>query len=106
MKRFVTVLAGFLASFWSLRSGTAFAQETGDYRSAAEPETGATSQRGLRTDGTAWEDATAAPDGSEAISISHVVTVDVSVTVTGYVEVVVDDGQLAVAEESGGADLR
>jgi hypothetical protein len=96
MKRFVTVLAGFLA-FVLVFAGTAFAQDAGDYRSAAAGDWSEVATWSTY-DGTAWVDASAAPDGSENVSISHVVSVDGDVTVTGYVEVGAD-GQLTVAEE-------
>lgn len=95
MKRFVTVLTGFLV-LSLLHAGGAAAQDAGDYRSAADGDWSDVATWSTY-DGSDWADATAPPNGSENISISHVVSVDGDMTVTGYVEVGAD-GQLTVAE--------
>jgi hypothetical protein len=99
MKRFVTVLTGFLAVLL-VSTGGAFAQEAGDYRSAEDGDWGDVATW-HSFDGNAWVDAAASPDGSENIEITHTVSVSGSLSVTGYVTVH-DDGQLTVAE---GGDL-
>ncbi len=81
-----TILA--LAVIGMLLSMNAFAQEVGDYRSAA---TGLWSEASIweTFDGTEWDSAATAPDGSEHITItgSDSVFIDVAVNITGYVKV-------------------
>jgi hypothetical protein len=97
MKRSVTALATVLL-LGLLPLTTALAQEAGDYQSAAS---GLWSDAATWStyDGSAWAAATAAPDGSEVITITadHTVTVDIAVSVSGWVTVD-ETGQLAVGD--------
>ncbi len=63
-----------------------FGQNTGDYRSFAD---GNWSAAGTweTYNGSAWVGAGSAPTGSENISVTHTVTVDVAINVTGYIKV-------------------
>lgn len=96
MKRFVISLAtALLLGVFSFTN--AIAQDAGDYRSAAS---GAWSDVAVWSvyDGSSWVAATAAPTGSEQISIAgHTITVDGTVSISGTA-VVEADGQLAVGE--------
>lgn len=66
----------------------AIAQETGDYRSAANGDWSAAATWEI-FDGTDWNAATSSPDGSEMIIIQgqDTVSVDVAVTISGHVTV-------------------
>ncbi len=81
----------------------AFAQQAGDYRSAADGNWSAAATWEV-FDGNAWGAATGAPTGTEHITVTHTVTVDVPVTISGYLkvegngEVTIGDGSLTFAD--------
>lgn len=104
MKRTYTIILTMLLVALFAATG-AMAQETGDFRSAADGDWSA-SATWESFDGTDWNAASAAPDGSENISIQgeHTVSVDDDVTISGYVTVEglgTDEGGLV--EISGGS---
>ncbi len=81
----------------------AFAQQAGDYRSAADGNWSAAATWEV-FDGNAWGAATGAPTGTEHITVTHTVTVDVPITISGYLkvegdgEVTIGDGSLTFAD--------
>jgi hypothetical protein len=97
MRLLATALAGILF-LGMLQASDARAQNTGDYRSAASGEWGEAATWSTY-DGAAWVGATAAPDGSEHITITDDVSVEGAVTVSGYV-LVEDEGNLTVGAGS------
>ncbi len=93
--RFTIMVLALIGMFISMQ---AFSQEDGDYRSAFS---GNWSDPGIWEvfDGTNWDAATDAPDGSEHITIwdTDSVFVDVAITISGYVKVE-DEGRLEADE--------
>lgn len=93
-------------TFWAVTAmclfmtGFAFAQETGDYRSAATGNWSAAATWET-FDGADWVAATTPPTGSETITVrgQDSVRVDVAVTIAGYVAVV-DTGVVEVTDGS------
>lgn len=85
-----------LTALLLLCSISVVAQTAGDVRSAAEGNWSAAATWEVYS-GAEWAAAVAAPDGSENIALTHIVTVDVPVTVTGNVTAGVD-GQLSVGD--------
>jgi hypothetical protein len=85
-----------LTALLLLCSISVVAQTAGDVRSAAEGNWSAAATWEVYS-GTEWATAVAAPDGSEVIALTHIVTVDVPVTVTGNVTVG-ENGQLAIGD--------
>lgn len=81
-----------------LASVVAFAQSTGDVRSAAEGNWSDAATWEV-FNGTDWVVALDAPDGTENVELTHVVTVDLSLAVTGKVTVG-PEGQFAVGAEA------
>jgi hypothetical protein len=100
--RYTIWIVALIGVFLSM---TAFAQESGDYRSAA---TGNWSE--LSTweifDGDNWIAATDVPTGTENITVhgQDTVTVDTDITITGYVTVT-EDGQLTVDSDVGSLEF-
>lgn len=95
MKRTVTILLTTLLVALFATTG-AIAQESGDFRSAADGDWSATATWETYN-GSEWVDADAAPNGSENISITDTVSVDVDGAITGYITVL-DEGVLEVAD--------
>ncbi len=79
------------------------AQQVGDYRSAANGNWSAAATWEV-FEGNAWGAATSAPTGTEHITVTHTITVDVPVTLSGYLkvqgngEVTIGDGSLTFAD--------
>jgi hypothetical protein len=92
LKIFTTLMV-----LWSLTTLTAFAQATGDVRSVS-----AGSWSNAATwevfNGTAWAAAASAPAGNENIGITHSITADASISISGNVKVE-GSGQLAAAAD-------
>ena len=74
------------------------AQQAGDYRSAASGSWSETTTWEV-FDGTTWGAATNVPTGSEQITVRHTVTVDVPVSVSGYLKVE-SGGELTIGSGS------
>lgn len=87
MKRIYTTFLFMIMVALLSATGT-IAQETGDFRSVADGDWSDTNTWETY-DGTDWNAAASAPDGSENISIQgeHTVSVDVAVTISGDVTV-------------------
>jgi hypothetical protein len=93
-------------AFLLVTMGT-YAQQTGDFRSAATGDWSA-AETWQTFDGNDWIAAAGAPAGSENITIGgdHVVSADVAVTISGFVKVeetgqfTVSDGTITFADES------
>lgn len=99
MRRIVTACTAILI-LWMSQNLDAAAQESGDYRSAAQGDW-SNAATWERYDGSAWAAALTAPDGSEHIAImgEDTVTVDIAVQVTGYL-IAGEQGHLTVGSGS------
>lgn len=96
MKKIITIITVFVIGF--LFFSNSFAQEAGDYRSAANGDW-SSAATWEEFNGTTWEAALAAPDGSENITITDSVSADIAVAVTGYI-IVEGDGLLSIGAGS------
>lgn len=99
MRQSVTVLTALLL-IWMAAGAAVSAQTAGDYRSATDGNWNDASTW-QTFDGSAWVDASSAPDGSEHITVAgeDTVVVDVAVQVSGYV-LVEEAGHLTVGDGS------
>ncbi|GBD02543.1 hypothetical protein HRbin18_02289 [bacterium HR18] len=102
MKTMITIIGCGLLMLGPM---SALAQQAGDYRSATNGNWSDAATWEV-FDGATWSAATNAPVGSEHITVRHTVTIDVPVTISGYLkvesggEVTVGSGSLSFGEGS------
>ena len=101
MRNATTIVGLFIFSL--LLSVSAFAQETGDFRSVANGDWSDASTWEW-FDGSSWTAAPVAPAGEETITITDTVSVDIAVTVSGYIRVE-GTGLLEIGEEVGSLEF-